>query len=348
MKPRSTIKDVATRAGVSIATVSLVLKGQTERYSEKTAVRVQEAISRLKYRPNQTARNLQRRLSRTLGFVTHKDYELLTRSQWYSGVLDGVLSLAVERDYDIKLSPIASDNSAPERKLEDGSTDGIILAAPEENGALLKWAREENMPCVVVGRVDLNDKVPAVGIDDFEAELAAARALIAQGHRRIAFLGSAWIQWSARQRELAYDKAMSEAGLAAPRELRFLGRYHEQSGEEAAREMLKLSPRPTAFLCASDEIAIGALRVLQQAGVRVPQDIAIMGFDDELKVQLSRPQLSSVRQPTSELGRTAAALLLDIIEGRGLKERKIILPTTVIFRESTARPDHSDAAVGSM
>src|SRR6185369_3793731 len=139
MQQRSTIKDVANRAGVSIATVSLVLKGQSHRYSTQTAQRVQDAISRLKYRPNRTARNLQRRQSRTLGFVTHKDYELLTRSQWFSGVLDGVLSLAVERDYDVKLSPIASDNTEPERKLEDGSTDGIILAAPAENGPLLKW-----------------------------------------------------------------------------------------------------------------------------------------------------------------------------------------------------------------
>jgi len=346
MQQRSTIKDVANRAGVSIATVSLVLKGQSHRYSTQTAQRVQDAISRLKYRPNRTARNLQRRQSRTLGFVTHKDYELLTRSQWFSGVLDGVLSLAVERDYDVKLSPIASDNTEPERKLEDGSTDGIILAAPAENGPLLKWAREENMPCVVVGRVNPDDRLPAVGIDDFAAELAAARALIAQGHRRIAFLGSEWVQWSARQRELAYEKAMSEAGLEAPQELRFLGRYHEKSGEAAARQMLKVSPRPTAFLCASDEIAVGALRVLQQSGVRVPQDIAIIGFDDELKVRMTQPPLSSVRQPMSEIGRTAAGLLLDMIEGRPLKERKILIPTEVILREST-QLDHRDPALGS-
>jgi DNA-binding LacI/PurR family transcriptional regulator len=338
MTPRSTIKDVAQQAGVSVATVSLVIKGQTDRYTPETAQRVQAAIQKLKYRPNRIARNLQRRQSRTLGFVTHKDYALLTRSQWFSGVLDGVLELAQERDYDVKLSPIASDNTTPERKLEDGSMDGVILAAPAEDSALMKWAADENLPCVVTGRVNPKESIAGVGIDDFAAELEAARYFVKQGHRRIAFLGSVWILWSARQRELAYEQAMREAGLEAPPELRFHGRFIEQSGEQGAREMLKLKSRPTAFLCASDEIAIGALRALQQAGVRVPQDIQIIGFDDELKVQLSNPPLSTVRQPVSEIGRAAAGLLLDMIEGRPISSRHITLPTELILRGSTALP----------
>ena len=339
MNQRSTIKDVAQRAGVSTATVSLVIKGQKERYTNETAERVFKAISSLKYRPNRIARNLQRRQTRTLGFVTHKDYELLTRSHWYSALLDGVLSIAVERDYDIKLAPIASDDTAPERKLEDGSVDGVILAAPMENGPLLKWARAEALPCVVAGRVNSDDPMPCVGIDDFAAELAAARHLIAQGHKHIAFLGSEWIQFSARQRELAYEKALQEAGLPAPMELRFHGKYQEQTGEEAARQILKLNTRPTAFLCASDEIAVGALRVVQQAGVRVPQDLVIVGFDDEPKVRMTQPPLTSVRQPVSEIGRTAAAMLLDIVEGRPLATRHVVLPTELIVRISTALPN---------
>jgi LacI family transcriptional regulator len=338
MNIRSTIKDVAERAGVSVATVSLVIKGQADRYTPETAQRVQDAITKLKYRPNRIARNLQGRLTRTLGFVTHKDYELLTRNEWFSRLLDGVLSVAIERDYDVKLAPLASDNAAPERKLEDGSMDGVILAAPAEDGPLLKWAAEENLPCVVAGRANREERLASTGIDDFAAELEAARYLIGLGHRRIAFLGSAWIQWSARQRELAYEQAMREAGLDAPSDLRFRGRYLEQTGEEGAAEMLKLKRRPTAFLCASDHIAVGALRVLQRTGVRVPQEMSIIGFDDELKVQMTNPPLSSVRQPVSQIGAAAAGLLLDMIEGQPLSARHVVLPTELMLRHSTASP----------
>jgi len=255
---RQTIKDVADLAGVSIATVSLVLKGQKERYTPTTAKRVLRAAAKLKYHPNRIARNLQGRQSRTLGFVTHRDYELLTRSQWFSALLDGVLSVAIERDYDVKLAPIATDNEAPGRKLEDGSIDGVVLAAPAEESPLLKWAAERSLPCVIAGRVRPGDSTPAVGIDDFAAEFAATKYMIAQGHRRIALLGSAWIQWSAKQRELGYQAAMREAGLDAPPELRFRGIYTEGSGEELMRRILELNPKPTAIVCASDDMAVGA------------------------------------------------------------------------------------------
>lgn len=342
---RQTIKDVAELAGVSIATVSLVLKGgQPDRYTPKTAKRVLRAAAKLKYQPNRIARNLQRSQSRTLGFVTHKDYELLTRSQWYSALLDGVLSVAVERDYDVKLAPLATDNETPGRKLEDGSIDGVILAAPAEDSPLLRWAGEKSLPCVIAGRLRSDDTTPAVGIDDFAAEFAATQYLISKGHRRIALLGSTWIQWSARQRELGYEAAMREAGLDAPAELRFRGIYTESSGEELMHRILHLNPRPTAIVCASDDMAVGALRVMQQANVRVPEDISIIGFDDQPKASMALPPLSSVRQRVSEIGRTAAQLLLDLIEGRRPASRHVVLPTELVLRGSTATDSKTQAS----
>lgn len=333
----STIKDVATEAGVSTATVSNVLQGKATLYTSDTAEKVWCAVRTLNYRPNQVARSLVRRKTHTLGVVVERPHGRLTRNSYMSVMLDGVLEIAVNAGYQIKIiSLLMSDSSSALTQLEDGSVDGIALFAPLSSTPLVEWAQNTHVPVVIAGSTLPGTGLPCVDVENEEAMYKAVCWLIEIGHRRIGLIGGHPGQASACEREQGFLRALEDAGIEVCPTWRFEGDYSSPSGERGALELIKVAPRLTAIVCANDGMALGALTSLKQQGIQVPKQISLMGFDDLEPARWVQPMLTTVRQPVAEIGMKAAELLIARIETGARLEGITLLGGELVRRESVA------------
>lgn len=334
-----TIKEVAKEAGVSTSTVSNVLYHRRQSYSEETARRVWDAVRRLGYRPNLVARSLVQQRSFTIGVVVEYLSGSVFRNTYFGVVLDGVLEAATQHDYHVKLVRVRAGayDKAIER-IEDGSMEGVLLASLAADNPIAKYLAKSSIPAVMAGSVLPDLEIPYVDVDDFTAVYRAVQWLIQLGHRRIGIITGDMRKWSARRREQGYLMALREAGIEPHPSWRYEGDYRLESGEEGIRHILAAHPKPTAVVCGNDRTALGALRVLLEKGVRVPEEISILGFDDDESAALSVPPLTTIRQPMFEIGMKAAELLFQQIREGERVQHNLVLSTQLVVRNTVGPP----------
>ena len=327
---RPTLRDVAREAGVSIKTVSRVVNGEPA-VNPATAERVNEVVVRLGYRPNQLARSLQGRRSRTIGLMIAD-----VSNPFYAACVKAVEEEARERGYALILC--ASDEDAEIERayiglLTQRRVDGLLLVPAADGHEYLREEQAAGLPVVTLDRPADGIPTDTVVVRNRAGAREATTHLIrVHGHRRIAFVGAGEHLYTTRKRLEGYREALREAGLE---EIRRVGAPDIASAARATRELLELPGPLTAIFAMNNLITVGVLQALERIGLRVPEDVALVGFDDFELAAVLRPHLTLVRQPAAELGRRAASLLFDRLEEAQPPEvRRVVLETELIVRES--------------
>jgi DNA-binding LacI/PurR family transcriptional regulator len=330
---RPTMKDVAKRAGVAVSTVSYVLNNSGPVAPDRRE-RVLEAVEALGYLPNESARNLKRRSVATIGLVVP---DLV--NQYFAMIAEGVEHAASEKDVLVVFcTPEATGDgeSWNSRLLRSQRLDGLIYLSGAETrmASLVELTRVG--PVVLVDEKLPGFNLPSVVSQNRRGAKEIASHVTSLGHERLAILGGPVELWTADQRLSGYREAIAGAGIDPDTVPFHEGDYRISSGEKAAAELLgrPAKDRPTALICANDLMAIGVLSYCRRVGLRVPEDISVVGFDDLPFASLLTPGLTTVRQPAREMGVAAAKLLLSMVDG---EEPASPAPAAVtqMIREST-------------
>ncbi len=332
-----TQRQVAEEAGVSRTTVSLVLNDVPDAHiSPRTRQRVFEAARQLDYYPDEAARRLASGRTRTIALVWHRAPDLTYRDAFLPGLLDGVSRAARRYGYQVLFRPVEAHepNGAYMELVRGRHTDGLVLSGPRSDDDHLRDLTAEGFPIVLHGHIR-GTAIPSVDVDNVLGATTAVNHLLGLGHRRVGMITNAPLVYAAGQQRLeGYQRALQEAGIACEEALVREGNFDEESGYMAIKELLALKERPTAVFIASDMVAIGALRALQEEGISVPEEMAIVGFDDITAARFITPALTTIHVPTFGLGWSAAELLIRITEGDEPNETRVKLDTELIVRES--------------
>jgi DNA-binding LacI/PurR family transcriptional regulator len=333
----STLEGVALLAGVSRATVSRVVNG-SPKVSPDVRRDVEAAIERLGYVPNRAARSLVTRRSGSFGLVITEPTGRLFSDPFFPRVLRGISAELTARD--LQLILLMPNSAADVRRTGDylsgGHVDGVVLVSLHGEDPLPARLSEAGIPLVLVGRPLRGISASYVDVDNRQGARSAVAHLIASGRRTVATITGPQDMPAGIDRLTGYRDALVDAGLAADPALEATGDFTQESGALAMSLLLDRRPDVEAVFAASDLMAAGALSVLAGAGRRVPQDVAIVGYDDSPVATSTHPQLSSVRQPIEEMGREVARLLVDAVEGTDRVQRRVILNTELVKRASSA------------
>ena len=330
-----TIKEVALKAGVSIATVSRVINDKGP-VAVETRQRILTAIEQLRYVPHGAARSLITNQTDTIGVLLPDLY-----GEFFSEVIRGIDLAARRSGHHVLISGFHSDRAEIEAVLRAlrGRVDGLIVLSPDVDAQGLRRNLPETLPVVLLntrinGRAD-GAAFDAINVDNHGGAFAMVRHLAGLGHRRIALICGPAENADARERLRGYRDALRAEGLAPSPELEIPGDFSEESGYRAGERLLALEPRPDAVFAANDSMAIGCLFALREAGVEVPRDVALAGFDDIPIARYVTPPLSSVHVPIAELGTRAMERLLHAVEHKNEHERRQeTVPTTLVVRGS--------------
>jgi DNA-binding LacI/PurR family transcriptional regulator len=332
-KPAS-IKDVARRAGVAHSTVSRALR-DSPLVNRETTEKIQRIAREMGYRTSAAARSLVTRRSDTIGVVVTN-----IADPFIAGVVSGIEETADQHGLSVFL---ANSNAEPERevrvarKFEERRVDGIIVTASRVGAQYVPLLTHMQVPIVLLNNQHASQFAHSVMIANVQASLDATRHLIALGHRRIAYLGDRQGYQSDAERQAGYRRALKEGGLAFDRQLVVHGDGKPEGAEIAMTELLTFSGPPTAVFCYNDMSALGAMRQIREHGLKIPDDISIVGFDDLYISQYIDPPLTTIRQPMRQMGRMAMETLLQIFAGAE-SGHDIRVPGELIVRKSTATP----------
>jgi LacI family transcriptional regulator len=331
LKATVTIKDVADRVGVSTATVSRALAGQ-DGVGKRVRQLVSEAAQDLSYQPNRLARDLRVGLRKVIGVVIPD-----LQNPFLTSVVHGIEAVLCRAGYSLQLGH--SDGSPELEQTHLGvfrgeGVAGLILIpnnGPEANyESLLTW----NTPIVAVDRMPRGLHVDLVRSNNQEATRDATRHLLSHGYKEIGFINGPAEISVAQERLAGYLEALKEASLTPLDSLIINSNFRHEGGHAAMTQLLDLPKHPRAALIANNLMALGALQAIHERGLRIPQEIAVLGFDDMLWATSLRPPLTAVSQPAEEIGRTAAQLLMDRLDDPGRIARQVILSATLIVRSS--------------
>lgn len=325
-----TIREVAERAGVAVSTVSRVLSGGY--CSEATRDRVLQATRELNYRPNQVARSLVRKESRTIGLIipdiTNPFFPALTRGVEDRARAAGYAVLLANTDGDLALEETAI------RALLGQQIDGLVVTAVGKDASKLIEEAQERLPVVVMDRTVASLQTHSVVVENVTGARRAVEHLLSLGHRRIAYIGGVPGVVTEVDRMTGYTTALESAGLPVVPELLRHGHFNYEGGYAAMRDLL--SERFTAVFAANDLMALGAMKAIHEAGLRIPEEISVVGFDDIPFAQMAFPPLTTVRQPAYELGAMAAEMLVKIRQGQvPTCIQSMIFQPELVQREST-------------
>jgi LacI family transcriptional regulator len=326
-----TLDDVAKAAKVSPSTVSRILNG-TAVVSQDKRKNVEEAIARLGYRPNFMAQALAKGRSMLVGVVTQS-----ISSPFYGETFVGIEHGLAESGYHpmfISAHWRVDEEREAIELLTARRTDAlIVLGGNLEDAFLTKIAA--TLPVVTVGRIVVGLENQSVLVNQEMGAMLGVRHLLGLGHRKIAHISGPTSHRDARERLLGYQNALAEFGIAFDPSLVIEGNYQERAGLLATEQLLSRHTDVSAIFCANDQTAFGARLALHRRGIRVPEDISLLGFDDLFASSFTTPPLTTVRQPGEEMGMTAAKLVLSLLEQRPLMLTP--LNPTLIVRESTSR-----------
>lgn len=331
------ITDVARLAGVSTATVSRVL-AEPDRVAPKTRARVQEAVARLGYVPNPAARTLRSQKTRMV-LVVLPDLE----NVFFSKILRGIEETLAAAGHGMIIAdlPPGSERGPAIAGFARRQVDGVILL----NGRTL-GAEAAGVPTIGLCEAIPDAAFPQIVVDNRAAASRVVRHLAALGHRRIAHLVGPAGNVLEVEREAGYEDGLAAAGLPFDPDLVWPGDYTLEAGARAAARLAALPRRPTAVFCSNDTMAIGLVGALAEAGLSVPDDVSVAGFDDIEFAAMSRPALTTIRQPRRLLGQAAAETLLARLAG-GAPPPLRVLETELVIRASTGPPPPPDRERGS-
>src|SRR5664279_749914 len=305
------LEHIAKIAGVSKSTVSRVINHQPN-VSERTRQRVLEAIRVTGYRPNQAARALVRRQTGVLSVVVPAAFSSTVTDPYFPALVQSITRAANKHDYATMLwvgNSAEQEELYCERILKNGFFDGIILATAADNDPLLRRLVLTNLPHVLIGPQQQQVEC-CVDVDNYTATREAVTHLINLGCRRIATITGPLHSGAARARLAGYRAALDQAGIVSDENLIICGNFDEISGYAAMK--ILIGRGIDAVFCASDVMASGALRALLKSGLHVPEDVALVGFDDMPFAAMTQPPLTTVHQPIDELGQTAVKLLVSL------------------------------------
>lgn len=337
-KKRVTIKDVANRAGVSYQTVSRVINNDAQ-VASGTRQRVEEAISALNYRPSLAARSLPGNKSYVIGFVIPYDTDYLIRDPNLLAQISGADIEAAKHGYNLLLSTAGESKSgitAYERFLRHQVADGVLVVETAFNRQGSELLSKQDIPHVFVGYHPDDVLAGSVHTDDRSGAKSATQYLLSKGYRRIGLInGPATGAVSTMQeRFLGYLEALRDANLVFDPALMVYGDYSRASGALAMQELLTRQNMPDAIFALNDRMAMGAISAIQSANLKVPDDIAVVGFDDIPAASDFSPALTTVCLSSRDIGQESAQLLFKFILGQPVKQREITLPAKLIIRES--------------
>jgi LacI family transcriptional regulator len=333
-----TIVDVARESGVSYSTVSRTLNGY-EFVKPSTREKVLQAAKKLGYVPNQQARSLAGGRSNLIGVLVPA-----LSNDYISEILRGVDEELAKSNYNLILYTThrhQGKESTYVATIMNGGADGLLLVVPLISTPYLDALRQQDFPYVLIDQSDKAEKSPVVNSTNRQGAYEATRYLIELGHRRIGFISGLMGLTSATERLGGYSDALSDHGIPVCHTFIAEGDFGEHGGYIAAQKLLALAESPTAIFASNDLSAFGAIEAIRQHGLRIPEDISVIGFDDIPQASLVYPKLTTVRQPLAQIGREAVTMLLDYIENPAQGMRQVTLETQLILRDSCASPRQS-------
>lgn len=328
----ATIHQVAQLAGVSTATVSRVFSA-SDMVSPGLVARVQQAARALNYQPNRIARNLRTRKTSVAALIV-SDIE----NPFFTSVMKGIERVLGEAGYTLMITN-SDENEDVEwdhlMNLRAEGVRGIIFSPARADGQAYQQLVQAGMALVCIDRLPRGLKVDRVSVNNQEGVRAAVQHLVDQGHRAIGFIGGLPRASTSLDRQMGYEQAMRENGLEIHPQWVQAGSFRQEPAFQAMLAILNLPEPPTAVIAANNLMTLGALQAIYERGLRIPQDIAIVGFDDMSWAPSLNPPLTAIAQPTYELGATAAELLLSRVNDLERPYRHVILDTHLTVRMSS-------------
>jgi len=331
-----TIKDVAKKAGVSLSTVSLVLN-RKKNVSEETVKKVQQAIKELNYHPQRSAQGLASKKSGNIGFVLTSDH--FSRAEpFYTKIFLGSEFEARKHNYYILLTTIDRNfnKKCIPRFLLERNVDGVILAGKVPEG-LIHYVQQIDLPLIFIDYFPENGNYPAVLIDNTVGARQAMKHLIEKGHQQIAFVGGDISHPSIQDRFLGYKQALEDARIPFNENLVIIDEDYpgDKNGYSAMCKLQKRKASFTAIFAANDAMAFGCMRCMKEKGVTVPDQIALVGFDDVDVSWQMEPQLTTIRVNKEDMGALAVKNMVDLISSHKKSLGKILVPVELIVRDSS-------------
>lgn len=330
-KHDTSLADIAAIAGVSQMTVSRAL-AQKPGVSQATREEILRLAMDMGYVAHRVKQKQPERRSQILGLITAE-----VHNPFISELVAGIGRAARTAGYELLVYALVDADQPPLHKVLQPMqqlVDGIIATLPRDFRYLEALARSR-VPILTIDHHGQNKQFPSIAADSYAGASAAMRYLLAQGHRRIAFITGDERLASAQDRHRAWQEHLLHAGLPVDPELVVQGDFSQTGGESAAAQLLGLANRPTAIFAANDVSAIGVLNALHKAGLRVPEDISVVGFDDIPPAAQCHPPLTTVRQPMQQMGRAAVNTLLALMAGLDAASPQIVLPTELVLRQSS-------------
>nr|WP_319273307.1 LacI family DNA-binding transcriptional regulator [uncultured Draconibacterium sp.] len=337
-KPEITIHDIAKKLNISASTVSRALK-DNPLISEATRKKIKKAALDMGYRPNVMAANLRTRRTNTIGVIVP-----LINRHFFSSVISGIEDVAYKQGFAVTISQ-SNDNLEKEstiaHSLFSNRVDGLILSIGMETQTYdhLKLFSERNIPLVFFDRIV--EEIPAhkIVVDDFGGAYRATQHLLEQGRKNIAHIGGPLNLQIYEKREAGYRQAISNAGLQINENLILHNSLTREDGLYAIKKIIRSKERPDAIFCANDTTALSTIIYLKEKGIKVPEDIAIVGFSNEPFSELVTPSISTIKQPGFEMGQKAAELLIKQISSKTKSKtyETIMMETELIVRDSSSK-----------
>lgn len=331
----STIIDVARKCGYSKTTVSRAY-AEPDSVSEKAKLKIYAAAKSLNYTPNAIARAMVRQRTENIAFIIHEKQSPAVLNPFYSPILEAVMRESASRNYSVFVvtnQDVLLPNGEVYIKKQ---MDGVIFVG-EASPAIIGRLREQKIPVVLLNNVlDMPDLL-CITTSHYEGAVSAVDHLCERGHRKIGLLAGQFSPQVNEARYQGYVDALSRRGMEINPQYILEIDPTLEAGEGAMSRLLELEDRPTGVFCTNDTVAAGAMKAVIRAGLRIPEDVAVVGFDDSSVSRIVEPELTTVRIDMDRMGRLAAEKLFDLIEGIPSAETRIVIPTELVVRSSSQR-----------
>lgn len=328
----ATIKDIAKMLGVSVSTVSYALNDDP-RVSRKTQEKILEAARKMNYQKNGLASDLKRSRTKTIAMIVTD-----LAGPYYSELAKGIQDVCRSNNYDlISCSTHGGENSTAVKFLTEKRVDGAIVLAHNISEAVILASARGGFPIILLDRQAESPFVVNIEVDNEAGAYLATKHLITLGHRNIAYITGGTETRLHELRFQGFMRALNEHGLSYHNWPNIRNHFTRDGGYKTVKMLIAVGNLPTAMVFANDEMAIGGINAIKESGLRVPEDISVVGFDDIELAQYVQPPLTTIRQPKYERGAMAAHLLLQCMDGQDV-QKYYNLPTELVIRQSTAAP----------
>ena len=332
---RTTLKDLAATLELTEGTVSRALNGYAD-ISARTVERVVNAAAELDYKPNQNARRLATGVAEAIAFVIPQNHSSLAEP-FVSQLLDGIDDSLSKRGWDLLVfhaRSVKDESEKIQRLITSGRVGGVVLSRPFKNDARIKLLQKAKFPFVVHGRSSACKNYAWYDVDNKLAIGTAAKHLIDLGHKRIGFIGAPLLYNFASERHDGYKAALKEHGIVYDESLVKITEMNDESGESATLELLDSINPPTAIVCVSDTLAIGALAAINSRGLIPGKDVSVIGYDGLQIGRHTNPPLTTMSQPLAQSGRELGDMLLAIIDGDDPKKHQVLKNAELLLRST--------------